>query len=259
MNPIELHEEFKGYHFAGNAAKAITRARGKGIISGIKKENPSPYLGEVARFIMLAYYKLAHGSKSKVDEEKYYKEGDQWWGIALQHHKGSGDLGGLAMLLIPPAFKSLATNKGASDIPTMLMDIFGALVEQSRKSASGSILNHNDLKRLQYEKMAYIAFRSNNYGAARKHYTKAIEAIDSVMKDLEDMRRSLLKVRGGHILATFGAAGRSNEAIERLNKLINDCGTGQSVKELKNIAEENVRKLKRKGSITADQLKPFEI
>lgn len=255
MNPIELHKEFKDYHFAGNADKAITR--GKDIINDIKKENPSPYLGEVARFIMLAYYKQA--DESKVNEEKYYKEGDQWWGIALQHHKGSGDLGGLAMLLIPPAFKSLATNKDTPDIPTMLMDIFGALVEQSRKSASDSILNHNDLKRLQYEKMAYIAFRSNNYGAARKHYTKAIEAIDSVMKDSEDMRRSLLKVRGGRILATFGAEGKSNEVIARLNKFINDCGNEQSVKELKNIAEENVRKLKRKDSITADQLKPFEI
>ena len=255
MNQIELYKEFKNYHFVGDATEAITR--GNNVINDIKVEEPSPYLGEVARFIMLAYYKLA--TDAKADKKEYYEKGDQWWEISLQHHKGSGDLGGLAMLLIPPAFKSLATNKNAPDIPNMLMGIFGALVEQSKKSVSDSILNHSDLERLHYEKMAYIAFRSNNYEDACNYYTEAIEVINSVMEGSEDMRRSLLKAQGGHILAIFGATKDSDAVIEQLSNLIKDCGNGQSVKELKNIAEENFDKLNDDRSITANQLKPFEI
>jgi tetratricopeptide (TPR) repeat protein len=246
---------------------------GKEHVEDLYRSSENYLAGSVCRFIMLAHYM-----------NREYEAGDEWWDRAMDHFEKANYPEGIAIMMIPMAYRCLGigvyikgidqnTESGRLDEGIMVskrLEREAYMILRTAKSILGDIENfrynngeypifHNLMPRLYYEKSAYVMFRMGEYNRSYDEYKRAIHfANKEPVSDGVSRIRSQYKARGGAALALY-YLGEREAALHELRVIVEELESVPYLEEISSTARENIKLFVQNPEHDSAGIKPFEI
>ena len=179
MNSVELLDKLRDLYLREQSDEMINLTD---IAMALQSEQPideqeAKTLGECCRYIYLAFYR-----------KQRYQDGDKWWHLSLQNYEKGKYIGGLATIMLMPAYGLMAEKN--FEFASFVMRLMEAFVSISSSLGEEQL---EDISRIARENIAYCKFRGGDSCAAIPIYAEA--------RALATDERARAKVEGGAILA----------------------------------------------------------
>lgn len=216
MDLKTVHRELEVLHAQGDSAGILERVDRD--LTELQLLPPSPWIGSIYRYAMLAYYR-----------QQEYQKGDVWWERAMDQFASTGYLKGVAYMLVTPAFRSLdliRDHRAMQSVALMVIRCVEAIVEAtaglSQDNREDEVIADSVVLRVAYEKHAYCLLRLGRWPEALAAYRQALNHVSAGdPEQTQSQLREELKVRGGAALARYFAGGQGDReaAIRDLTEI----------------------------------------
>lgn len=254
MDLKNLHRELETLHAQGDSAGILKRVDRD--LAELKLLPPSPWIGSIYRYAMLACYRL-----------REYQNGDAWWDRAMEQFTCTGYLKGVAYMLVTPAFRSLdlvPDHRAMESVALMVIQAVKAIAQfvGDLNGKEDEIIADSTFRRVCDEKRAYCLFRIGRYQEAVAAYGTALEHVCvGDPKQTNAQLREELKVRGGAAIANYfsGIEVAREAAIRDLKEIERRSLNIDHLTEIHRVTVKNLELLQSEGNVDPNRLLHYDI